>query len=571
MSVLVVNLDFNDSELAVCLVASCVKILGSELMLSHISELQFALFWDTIRYDSTTGIYSCQLDEQWFNLYKDILKDSLQITPINDNDPFVAPPLSDVVIKYINTLGYPCTLRNVSAKTSCASDSLGYHSLLQHRLCSKRSKAGLVGKRRKPKSPLKLVDEFADEGPARPVVFRELDYGRFQLLPETPKKKSPVNQYIFQRRTPMTIGPSDNAKSLSLDADLADSETKSDKTVTPVNKEKDASNRELTEINAGDTSSVPPITTLVLDLITSQSNSPTVNAPLLTSTATTTTITTTTLPPPPPQPQQSTTDSILLQRIGELEQHIENLIHDKLALEERLDKHGSRLYNLENLNIPQKVSKAVDVIFTDAVDWAMQAPLRDCFCDMSAVDIKEILQQRMFEDNSYQAHDDHNNLFEALQKSLEHDYSNQLLADLDEARRKKRKKHDLPRTPSGSPPLQPPPPLPLAGASGALGTSGALGSSQFPPPFLPHLLIPTEAINNKVARLQVHPNYLMNDDLIPDEHVHLSDDEDTRNDHLPKADIRKDWWKPLLEEERLATPEPAWTIPSSNVSDVENN
>ncbi|GKC38316.1 hypothetical protein Tco_1050700 [Tanacetum coccineum] len=66
-------------------------------------------------------------------------------------------------------------------------------------------------------------------------------------------------------------------------------------------------------------------------------------------------------------------------------------------------------------------------------------------------------------------------------------------------------------------------------------------------------------------------DYLMNDDFIPDERVHLSDDEDTGNDHLPKPDLRKDWWKPLPEEERPATPEPAWIIPSSNVSDVENN
>ncbi|GJX81919.1 hypothetical protein Tco_0331400 [Tanacetum coccineum] len=70
---------------------------------------------DTMRYDSTTGIYSCQVDEQWFNLHKDILRDALQITPINDDNPFVAPPSSDVVIEYVNTLGYPCMLRNVSA------------------------------------------------------------------------------------------------------------------------------------------------------------------------------------------------------------------------------------------------------------------------------------------------------------------------------------------------------------------------------------------------------------------------------------------------------------------------
>nr|GFB13116.1 hypothetical protein [Tanacetum cinerariifolium] len=44
---------------------------------------------------------------------------------------------------------------------------------------------------------------------------------------------------------------SGNAESPSLDDELADSETNSNKTVTPVNKEKDASNRELIEINAG--------------------------------------------------------------------------------------------------------------------------------------------------------------------------------------------------------------------------------------------------------------------------------------------------------------------------------
>ncbi|GKF53634.1 hypothetical protein Tco_0160544, partial [Tanacetum coccineum] len=47
---------------------------------------------------------------------------------------------------------------------------------------------------------------------------------------------------------------------------------------------------------------------------------------------------------------------------------------------------------------------------------------------------------------------------------------------------------------------------------------------------------------------------LINDDSISDKQVHLSDDEDTGNDHLLKANMRKDWWKPLPEEERPATP-----------------
>nr|GEU32171.1 hypothetical protein [Tanacetum cinerariifolium] len=145
-----------------------------------------------------------------------------------------------------------------------------------------------------------------------------------------------------------------------------------------------------------------------------------------------------------------------------------DLLQYNLALEERLDKHGSRLYKLENLNIPYQVSKAVDEIVTDAVDWVIQALLRAHFSDLPVIDIKEIPQQRMFEDKSYEAHEDHKNLYDALQKSLERDYSNQLLSDLEEAHQKKRKRRDLPRTPSGSPPLQPPPLPPPAGASGAL-------------------------------------------------------------------------------------------------------
>ncbi|GJU12611.1 hypothetical protein Tco_1135007 [Tanacetum coccineum] len=313
------------------------------------------------------------------------------------------------------------------------------------------------------------------------------------------------------------------------------------------------------------------MTTPVIDLTTMQPDSP-----LPTSTTTTSINTTTTSLLPPPQPQQSTADPILVCRTGELEQHMADLSQNNLALEERLDKKGTWLYNLENLNIPHKVSKAVDEIVTDA----------------------------MFEYNSYKAHEAHNDLYEALQKSLELDYSNERLANQEEARKKKRKKHAAPRTPSRSPPSPPPPPPPPAGASGAPGTSGASGSSQLPPPPPPpstgasgsDQLQGSKAPSSSklttstyqsmawttsdtrfkstgfMAALELSlTDYLMQDDSIPEEQVHLFDDEDSENDHQPKPDSRKDWWKPLPEKERPMTPEPAWTIPSSNKSDVVNN
>ncbi|GKB09928.1 hypothetical protein Tco_0843851, partial [Tanacetum coccineum] len=282
-----------------------------------------------------------------------------------------------------------------------------------------------------------------------------------------------------------------------------------------------------------DTSLVPSMTIRVIDLTTMQSDSP-----LPTSTATTSIITTTSLTPPP-QLRQSIADPILVSRIGELEQHMADLIQNNLALEERLDKQGTQLYNLENLNIPHKVSQAVDEIVTDAVDWAMQAPLRARFRDLPTVDMKEILQQRMFEDNSYKAHEVHN--------------------DLKEAHKKKRKKCAALRTPFGSPPSPPPPPPPPAGASGAPGISGTSGSSQLPPPPPPPSTgasgsaqqAGSEAPSSSKPAASTHQSMawttsdtrfestdfmaaqelspidsLMQDDSIPDEKVYLSDDED---------------------------------------------
>ncbi|GJY40276.1 hypothetical protein Tco_0427546 [Tanacetum coccineum] len=221
-----------------------------------------------------------------------------------------------------------------------------------------------------------------------------------------------------------------------------------------------------------DTSSVPPMTTPVIDLTRSQSHSP-----LLTSTATNSTITTSiTLPQPP---LQSTTYLILIRCI------------------------------------------VVDEIVTDAVDWAMQAPLRARFRDLPTVDMKEILQKQMFEDNTYKTHEVHNELYEALQKSVELEYSNQRLADQEEARKQKTKRRESPRTPLGSPPTQPPPPPLPAGASSAPGNK-APSSSKTATLALQYMAWTTsdtqhESVDISGAQESSPTDYLMQDDSIPEE------------------------------------------------------
>nr|GFA02447.1 hypothetical protein [Tanacetum cinerariifolium] len=128
------------------------------------------------------------------------------------------------------------------------------------------------------------------------------------------------------------------------------------------------------------------------------------------------------------------------------------------------------------------VSKAIDEIVIDAVNWVIQAPLQNHFRDLPEADMKEILHQRMWETNSYKTHEDHMMMYEALEKSMNCDPSEELLKDLAEARKKKRKRRDSPKMPPGSPPHQPPPPPPPAGPSGTSGSPKASGSSQVPPP-----------------------------------------------------------------------------------------
>nr|GEZ94846.1 E-beta-farnesene synthase [Tanacetum cinerariifolium] len=260
-------------------------------------------------------------------------------------------------------------------------------------------------------------------------------------------------------------------------------------------------------------SSISLMTSPIIDL-TSRPESPKVHQQFK---AITTDTTTTTITLPPQAQQQSTVETMMVKRIGELEHIMANLIQVNKDMEERLDKHVVRLYTLEQLDIPQQVSIVVSEVVTDAVDWAMQAPLRNRFKDLSEADMKEILHQRMPE--------------------------NQIL---------QKKSRESPKTPPGSPSHQPPPPPPPVGPSRALGAPEASGSSQVLPSPPPPLSTNQESLSkgsvapslSKTAAsteyqawtttdirlrssISLTPAYLeMDDDMAPDEQAQLSDDED---------------------------------------------
>nr|GEX10518.1 hypothetical protein [Tanacetum cinerariifolium] len=164
--------------------------------------------------------------------------------------------------------------------------------------------------------------------------------------------------------------------------------------------------------------------------------------------------------------------AMMMKGIGKLEHIMANLIQENKGLKKRLDSHGSRLYTLEQLDIPHQVSKAISEVVTEAVDWAMQASLRNRFRDLPEADMKEILQQRMWETESYKSHEDHMQLYKALKKSMNRPFE-------------------------------------------ASRAPGASGSSQVPSP-----LPPPSSTNQE--------NLEMDKDMGLDEEVQSSDDEDIR-------------------------------------------
>ncbi|GJS67164.1 hypothetical protein Tco_0681728 [Tanacetum coccineum] len=359
-----------------------------------------------------------------------------------------------------------------------------------------------------------------------------------------------------------------------------------------------------------DTSVIPPMTSPVIGPVPRPA-SPNVHWPLPTITTTTSATTTTTLPLPP-QPQQGPSDPIIIKRMGELEELIANLVEENQALEERLDKQGSRINKLETMDLPKmireqtvefidsqeidrKINESVKEVVISSVKHAMRAPLRARFKDLPTSDMKEILLQRMLEENYDKGHAVYRVAYEALQDSICRDECEDFDVDKAQEKTKKKSKQDSPKTPPGSPPSSPPPPPPPSGASGASGTTEASDSAQAPPqppssssthqggqststaaPSSSKTAASAEYSAWTTTDTRIKPSITtipddlyMDDDTTADEQAYSSGEEVGR-DHILTVNLRQSWWKPLTED-RHASPKPAWTIPSSDLPVTTNN
>ncbi|GKG02310.1 hypothetical protein Tco_0307015 [Tanacetum coccineum] len=143
---------------------------------------------------------------------------------------------------------------------------------------------------------------------------------------------------------------------------------------------------------------LPPLSIPVIDLSPPKPTPSTTQTPVFTATTSTTT---TTGPLPSPPQQQSTTDSELAARVIALEQKFTAFKKKSKNLDNTTQNLGSRVFTLELRDLPHKINEAVRENVKEAVQIALQAPLRDRFIDLPKADMKEMLHQRMFENGSY--------------------------------------------------------------------------------------------------------------------------------------------------------------------------
>nr|GEU91885.1 hypothetical protein [Tanacetum cinerariifolium] len=442
---------------------------------------------DTIQYDKKAGSYRYQLEEQWFVLIKDTLREALQITPINNNKAFVAPPSADFSAKGTKreVFGMPIPGSLITADIREASYYQEYQeNVAKHRrfIASETGEAEEV-----PTVEPQVTDEDANfqkaleesmktayalpQGPLPPVVIREPESGKYQPLPKVPgkgkakvteeqvaldllslqkaKKKSRVDQYIFQRRTFTTTGSSRQTEPSH--AELEQSESEPTKKVvhgadkvgqseiegqarpdpgakaggqmgSDIGAQDETSEGQagsnLDEIfegqagpdlgNAGGEEQMDEGFTATVYSKVQENLKLTIEEHVLLEDPASSSGTMSSLQhlskdiifedlffndKPSEANNDKTTKEIKVESMVSVT--IQQEMSILLPLMWTIPPMTSPIVDLTSRPESPKVSKAVSEVVTEAVDWAMQAPLQNHFRDLPKADMKEILHQRM--------------------------------------------------------------------------------------------------------------------------------------------------------------------------------
>ncbi|GKB41152.1 hypothetical protein Tco_0886094 [Tanacetum coccineum] len=82
--------------------------------LAFVPAIYIQQFWNTLTQEAMTRVYQFQLDEDWFTLDANLLREALEITPIDQAHQFESPPSGNAIMDFVNEMGYPEELYFVS-------------------------------------------------------------------------------------------------------------------------------------------------------------------------------------------------------------------------------------------------------------------------------------------------------------------------------------------------------------------------------------------------------------------------------------------------------------------------
>nr|GEV61943.1 hypothetical protein [Tanacetum cinerariifolium] len=385
-----------------------VPIKKSNFVLDLHKKQKNLIFQISVDILQTTNFFraftaSASRDETRFVLDANLLRDPLEITPIDQAHQFVSPPSGDIIMDFVNQLGYTEVIYFLSRMAvnnlyqpwrailsminQCLTGKTSGHDRLRYPLKPVKEESakstppqqagkGKITKVHKVKSPFQLVDE-PDEEPSQSEHEPKLEH------------QGKGDEDDMERAIQMSDA-SENTNSEGDTEILQIDEEQGNDVHKQVNLEEKTD-----ELDQGQVGSDPE----------------------------------------------------LAARVTSLEKKLSNLEQKNKTLDNTSRNLGSRVFTLELRDLPYKINEVVHESVREAIRVALQAPLQDCFRELPEADMKEILHQRMFKTGTYKSLPEHVALYEALEASMEWANMDKLLTKKDKSRKRQRNDQDPPPPP----------------------------------------------------------------------------------------------------------------------------
>ncbi|GJW62828.1 hypothetical protein Tco_0112163, partial [Tanacetum coccineum] len=523
---------------------------------ANVPAIYLQQFWNTMKYNEKTGVYSCQVDEQWFDLSADLLRKALAITPVIPAHPFELPPSGNTVIDFVNELGYP---EPVEIESPSGSDNPDYPVL--HMLVGNQSSNNVI----MPEIDMGRV--YSRD----PDIF--LTQSKSQRQSEEPKEESNSSPHslwtVFQGNLKFVPkGESVEVFGMAIPDPLI-TEAIQQSSYYPKYLEMVAEN---TKKTPQESASMQPATKRATP------KKPITTTPVKQS-----------KPAPPPTKKPSKHDEAQQESIPQEEGNDPDLeLAKRMSLEAHQEKGEGEgddadleraiKLSLDPAFLPQgrapvggvtirdpvseTTSKLHEVVgrerrCTENIDSNVRLPMIAPFTDVSSSKPSLLLRVARLEQEMSEV------------KKTDH-HADVLASFRSQGKSAKRRRHESGASGSAQPPKKDD-----EQSSKKPRESDASASKQHPALTSTGWQITDTrdvVVDSSMPRsdTELEHSEQSSDDFPMQDEGHVSDMEDTDNAHIPKVSTTM-WFKPIPEGERSATLEPEWTIPPNDFSEPENN